>query len=252
MDPVDRYLDDLAGRLRVGPARARRLLAEAEDHLRDTAARHLAARDAAGADAGDEEAAQRRAVEEFGTARQVAAAANGPVAARVGPLAAGLAHLGATACLTVLAGTLLARLVAALTSTGAVFGLPGSYLPAHARAAHWVAAQPGTRDWHSAAAAENADDTLLLRGAFALVCLLVCLVALRVSRRRLSPPSDGTVPAIGLSAFGGAGVLLLVGGVTNFYTSVEWGRGLWLCDAAAALVAAGVHGVLLLRRLQAA
>ena len=250
MGPVDRYLDELARRLRVGPARATRLLTEAEEHLRDTAARHLADGDVV--DVAAVEAAEQRAVTEFGTARQVAAAANGSVVARVGPLAAGLAHLAATGFGVVLAGTVLARLVAALTSTDTVFGLPAGYLPAPSRAAHWLVAQPGARDWHTAAAAENADDTLLLRGAFALVCLLVCLVALRLSRHRVVPPSDGTIPAIGLTAFGGAGLLLLAGGLTDLYTGIEWGRGLWLCDAVAALVAAGVYGVFLLRRVEVA
>ncbi|MBW8751769.1 MAG: hypothetical protein JF565_10145 [Propionibacteriales bacterium] len=245
MDAIDSFLDELATRLRVGPTRARRFLAEAEEHLRDTAARE----EAAGAHADD---AQRRAVERFGTPRQVAAAANGPILSRVAPLVAGAAQLGAVGSAAVLAGTLLARLVALVTSTTSAYGPPHSYLPSHATVAHWLAVHPSARDWYAAAAAENADDSLVLRGGFALLCLVGSLVVLRVVRRRASAPVDGVVPAIGATAFGGAGVVLLAAAVTNSYTSVEWGRGLMFSDAAVALVAALAYGVVLLRRVQTA
>lgn len=245
MDHIDRYLDELAGRLRLGPARTRRFLAEVEDHLREASARE----EAAGA---DPELAARRAVERFGTPGEVAAAANGPVLARVGPLALGAAQLGAVGSAAVLAGTLLARLVALATSTTSAFGLPPGYLPSSTRASHWLAVQPGAADWHAAAASENADDTLLLRGGFAVACLVVSLVAVRVLGRRTSTRDDPVIPAIGTTAFLGAGVLLLAGGLTNSYTQVEWGQGLWFADAAAALLAGAAYAVLLLRRVRTA
>jgi len=245
MDTIDSFLDELATRLRVGPTRARRLLAEAEEHLRDTAARE----EAAGADPED---AQRRAVGRFGTARQVASAANGPILSRAVPLVAGAAQLAAVGSAAVLAGTLLARLVAVVTSTTSAFGPPRGYLPSHASVAHWLAVHPGAHDWHAAAAAENADDSLVLRGGFGLLCLVASLVVLRIARRRSGTPGDGVVPAIGATAFGGAGVVLLAGAITNSSTSLEWGRGLLFSDAAVALVVAAAYSVVLLRRVQTA
>jgi hypothetical protein len=243
MDAIDTYLDELAARLRIGPGRARRLLLEAEAHLREAAAREVAS-------GADPETAEQRALERFGTARQVATSANGSPTGQLGSLATGLVSLAVLGCVAVLVGTLLAWGVAALTSTAGVFGIPPGYQPPHARVAHWLAVQPGASDWHAAAAAENADDTLLLRGAFAVACLALCLVALRVVRRQVDAPPGGVVPAIGVTAFGGAGVVLLAGALTDSYTQLEWGRGLWLSDAVAALLAATVCAVALLRGLR--
>jgi hypothetical protein len=243
MDLIDRYLDELAGRLRVGPTRARRLLSEAEEHLRDTATREAAAGVA-------DPDAERIAIERFGSAREVARAANGPFATRVGPLALGAAQLGAVGSLTVLAGTLLARLVAAVTSTTATFGFPHDSVATASQVTHWLAVQPGAADWPAAAASENAADTLVLRGGAELLGLLVSLVALWVLRRGTTAPADGVVPAIGTTAFGGAAAFLLLAGLTDSRTPFEWGRGLLLCDAAVAVVAAAAYAVVLLRRVQ--
>ena len=64
-DAIDAYLDALAKTLNVGPARARRILAECGDHLREAAA----AREAEGASAAE---AARVVVERFGSPRDVA------------------------------------------------------------------------------------------------------------------------------------------------------------------------------------
>jgi len=243
MDRVEQYLDELAGRLRVGPAQARRLLAEAEEHLRE-------ATEAETATGLDQDDAQRRAIERFGSAREVAALSNGSLVWRFAGLAVGLARIGVVGSLAVLAGTLLARLAATATSTETVFGLPRGYLPGHAQVAHWLAVQPSAGDWHSAAAAENASDTLFLRGAAAVLCLTVSLVVLAVGRRSVRTPSPSLVAAVGATAFGGAGALLLGGALTNQYVGVEWGRGLLLCDATVALAVAAGYATVVLRRLQ--
>jgi hypothetical protein len=154
--------------------------------------------------------------------------------------------------LAVLAGTLLARLVAAVTSTATTFGFPHDSVASAGQVAHWLAVQPAARDWPAAAAAENAADTLVLRGGFAMLCLLVSLVALRLLRRRTSPPADGVVPAIGMTAFGGAAAFLLLAGLTDSRTPFEWGRGLLLSDASVAFVMAAAYAVVLLRRVHPA
>ncbi len=67
---IDSYLDELMAALRVEPRRARRILIETEDHLREAVRDHVAA--------GMSEAdAERLAIERFGTAREVAARFSG-------------------------------------------------------------------------------------------------------------------------------------------------------------------------------
>ncbi|HEX2895435.1 MAG TPA: permease prefix domain 1-containing protein, partial [Marmoricola sp.] len=193
MEQIERYLDELSTRLRIGPDRTRRFLAEAEEHLHEAVAQEVAA----GADA---EAAERRAIERFGTVREVSAAANGSLITRLESLALGGAYLGVAGSLAVLAGTLLARLVAVATSASTTFGPPPGFLPTRAQVDHWLALHPTAHSWYAAATSENADDTLLLRSAFALLGLVVSLVVLRVLRRRTSPPAGGVVPAIGMTA----------------------------------------------------
>lgn len=67
-DRIDEYLRALRARLRTGPERTERILAEAEDHLRESAA-------AAAAAAGlSPDAAQKAAISSFGSVRTVARA----------------------------------------------------------------------------------------------------------------------------------------------------------------------------------
>jgi uncharacterized membrane protein len=64
-DPIERYLDRLLSELRGSTPEVRRILSEAEEHLRD-ATSELAA---AGA---SEEEARRQAIKRFGDPREVA------------------------------------------------------------------------------------------------------------------------------------------------------------------------------------
>ena len=63
-DVVEEYLDQLYSRLRCAPRDARRILAEAEDHLRESVAEGLAA-------GMTESEAQQHAVSVFGSVRAV-------------------------------------------------------------------------------------------------------------------------------------------------------------------------------------
>ena len=74
-DPIADYLAELRAGLRTAPARTAEILAEAEDHLRESAA---AARQAGHL---SEAAAQRAAIEAFGPARQVTRAHRPPLTA---------------------------------------------------------------------------------------------------------------------------------------------------------------------------
>ena len=62
---LERYLDELQRWLWLPPARIRRVLAEAEDHLREAAAQYVAA-------GMEPYQAERRAVNDFGTVNRVA------------------------------------------------------------------------------------------------------------------------------------------------------------------------------------
>jgi hypothetical protein len=241
MTAVEQYLDELASRLRVAPVAARRLLAEVEDHLRDLVAAEEA-RDPAVADA------ESRALARFGTAREVARSANRGVAAAL--VEAG-ARLVAAGCAAVLLGTVAARLLAVVTSTRSVFGLPADVTPSPGRIAAWLHVQPGASDWRQAAALENADDALLLRGGAAVLGLLVALLVVRLLRGRGAGLRVGPVPdpvgRVGATAFGGAAALLVLAALGGGLGQLEWGRGQCWCDAAAAAVAAAAYGLPLLR-----
>ena len=195
MDAIDAYLDELARRLRLTPTAARRFLAEAEAHLNDLVDEGIAS-------GTDRTTAEAHAVARFGSSREVARSANG------GPLgvlrAAGLAtaQLGAAGFAAVIVGTLLAEVLARLTSTAWVFGPPRAWAPTSGQMSHWLRIHPGAGDWRSAAALENAADSLVLRAGLAVVGLAVCL-AVFLLLRRFSRLGGGVVPAVGLTAFAG-------------------------------------------------
>ncbi|MGI8613662.1 MAG: permease prefix domain 1-containing protein [Nocardioidaceae bacterium] len=242
-DLVERYLDDLTSRLRGSASHVRRVVAESEAHLRDAVEANLAA----GMDVEDAEGAALRS---FGTAAQVAVAVNradwstarGPVLwAGAGVLlrlaAAGMVVIGVSA------GA--ARLVAALTSTQTIFGLPSGVRMPAASCAHWLAVQPGATSCQQAATLEASGDLTLSLGLIGVLgVLLVGLIALlhRLSPERapVLPPVLG--PAIGAAVFGAAatGLAALAGSDAVLYAA--WGSGLWwtmsVCSLGAALVAA--------------
>ncbi len=229
MDAIDAYLDELARRLRLTPTAARRFLAEAEAHLNDLV-------DEAVASGTDRTTAEAHAIARFGSSRDVARSANG------GPLgifrAAGLAtaQLGAAGFAAVIAGTAVAEVLARITSTAWVFGPPRAWTPTSGQMSHWLRIHPGAGDWRSAAALENAADSLVLRAGLAVVGLAVCL-AVFLLLRRFSPLGGGVVPAVGLTAFTGAAVVLVSASAAGL-PWIDWGRGQSLCDAGVALAAA--------------
>lgn len=231
MDPIDGYLDELSHRLRLTPAATRRLLAETEAHLRD-AVEDRVARGATVADA------ETSALASFGTPRQVARAANGGPVELVGAGVLAGAQLVAVGSAAVIAGTVLAELLAKVTATGWVFGPRAGFAPSRAQVAHWLQLHPGARGWRAAAAAENASDSLVLRGSAAVLALLAGLAVLMILRRRFRRIGAGVVPAVGATAFGGAAVLLTVTAATGSVALADWGSGQAWCDAAVAAILA--------------
>jgi hypothetical protein len=242
VSPIDSYLADLGTQLRLRPEAADRFLAEVEDHLRAAASR------GASSDLGPDEA-ERAAVRRFGSAHEIAFAANGGVVGLAIRSAGSLARIGAVGSLTVLVGTLLARLAARLTSTEAVFGLPAGASPSRSSISHWLAVQPGAHDWRSAAALENADDSLVLRGGAMVMLLVGCAVVAFLASRRYAPIRSRSTLVVPALAFSLAAAGLLLGALVGARVG-DWGRGQALCDAFVALVVAAAYGANFTRRVR--
>lgn len=117
--PVEEYLRQLRASLRTRPGEASRILAEAEDHLRESVA--------AGRAAGLTEAeAAEAAISSFGTVRAVARAhqtPRGQAAAALGGLAMALWWLAGTVLSSVFAVGLI--MIVVVAATGPHAGPPG-------------------------------------------------------------------------------------------------------------------------------
>jgi len=230
MSVVDAYLADLGGRLRLREDAAARLLDEVEAHLREAV-------DHAVADGAPIGRAEHDAVRRFGSARQVAYEANGGWMGALSRWAAVTSRLGAVGCLTVLAGTILATLAAKATSAERVFGLPAAADPGARAISHWLAVQPRTTNWRLAAAWENADDSLVLRGGAALAGIVVCCAAVLLTSRRYRQPNPRWLSLAVAATFALAATMLFLTAATDS-ALLDWGRGQALADGLAASVAA--------------
>jgi hypothetical protein len=236
-DRIDAYLDDMIDRLEGTPAERRRMLNEAESHLRDSA-------DAFQRDGMDAGAAQSAAIAAFGDAPTIARVANHrrPVELMAAFIRAA-AQLAVYGFAAIGVATLLARTLAYATSTQWVYGAPAGYPFTAAQCAHWLAVQPGASTCSAAAAMESSDDSFLFILAAACIGLVIAgviLGAMRLSRRhRAGAPAHlprNVIAAVGATAFVGAGVALLGAGAVHGIDRVAWGQGLLYTDGAVALV----------------
>ncbi len=248
---IDAYLDDLLARLH-GPAdRVRRIVAEAEAHLRDAAD----ANEAAGMDPA---AAESAAVERFGSPAVVASAANRSLGAAsptqlvtaTGWLAAKLCAVGLVA--VGLSGPL-ATALAAIVGRGYVFGLPAGVSMPGSACAHWLAVQAGASGCAQAGMFENADDTLGLRVAAGVLGLLLTgglLLLRRIGRRPVDVLPRGFGATVGGTVFGCAAVVLFVLGLSDSVVALNFGQGQWYVDSLISLVVSVWFFAGLLRRLR--
>ncbi|GAB3614775.1 permease prefix domain 1-containing protein [Humibacter ginsengisoli] len=236
-DRIDGYLDDMLDRLEGTAAERRRMLSEAETHLRDSADSFMRG----GMDA---DAAQSAAIAAFGDAPMIASASNRRRPAEL--LAAfvrAAAQLGMYGFAAIGVAALLTRGLALVTSTQWVYGAPAGYRFTAAQCAHWLAVQPGATDCHVAAAMENSDDSFLFVLAAAIIGLIVAgviLGAMRLARRRpvraVARLPRSVVAAIGATAFLGAGVALVVAGAVGGIAGGVWGQGVLYTDGVVALI----------------
>lgn len=240
-DRIDAYLDDMLDRLEGTPAERRRMLSEAETHLRDSA-------DAYQRGGMDADAAQTAAIDAFGDAPTVARVANRRRPAElIAACVRAAAQLAVYGFAAIGLATLLARALALVTSTQWVYGAPAGYRFTAAQCAHWLAVQPGAGSCSTAAALESSDDSFLFILAAALIGLVIAgviLAAMRLARRR---PLRATarlprtvVTAIGATAFLGAGLALLATGAAHGVSRVALGQGVLYTDGVVALIFGGV------------
>ncbi len=203
-DLVEDYLDQLHARLRCAPRDARRILAEAEDHLREAVTDGLAA--------GLTEAeAQQQAVSGFGSVRAVVRAHDArlrrlPTVAVLRDVILAAWRLGAIALVAVGASGLVAGLMNAVFGRSFVGGAPGAVRYPAAACQRWLSLWPHAHSCAQAVMLENSSDAVTLRLA-AGVLGVAALAAYHLAGRRprdLLP--DSFTPTVAMTLFGAAGL----------------------------------------------
>lgn len=247
-DPIQQYLHQLRTSLRSRDAE--RIVAEAEDHLRETITAGLAA-------GLTEREAQEAAISSFGSVRAVVRAhvtrpgnliKGRTPAAILGDLimaawklgGIGLTAVGASGLVVALMNVTLGRAFTGQPPAGVTFP--------KASCAYWLAGWPGAHTCAQAAMLENSSDEVFLRifgGVFGLTVLGTYLTVRYIQRLRGFGPSEllaGYFPVLAVSVFGAGALGLALAQLTGF--TVDAGPGAYLSGA---IVAAGVavwYGVL--------
>jgi hypothetical protein len=241
---IERYLDALLVGLRGSPRTVRRVLAEAESHLRDAVA--------AGAD-GEE------AVRRFGEPRVVAAASNRfsgtpmPVVLRQLLLAACL--LSAIGCIAIGASGAISGAMDAAFGPKFVAGDLPSITYTSERCAEYRVLAPHEESCRSAAARHHTNEVETFRVAVGLMGILALGVWAFLRRRWLAGPATGALPAalvpgVGTSVFGVAALVLASQAMQSIGWHTTAGLGQWLSAAVVSAAVAGAFGLTLLRTLR--
>jgi hypothetical protein len=241
-DPVERYLDELADRLRSLPgSELRRVLGEADDHLRSSVAAFVES------GLGPDEAAAR-AIEQFGTAATVArqvrmqhpAGLAGLVIDAMRKLSlvvvAGLCAIGLSGWISVAIGTIFGKAFVAGDAPGVTYTAE--------RCADFRSFHPEAGSCASAATAHHFDEVVGYRQDLGVLGVLGAVALLVLVRRgvvarwlRTGPLPESTPPIVSAVLFGafaagltGLAVMSMAFGVTN-------GAGSLLSDGLVAAVA---------------
>jgi hypothetical protein len=251
--PIESYLDQLVGELSTQrPRELRRLLAEAEAHLRDDAA--LA--ETGGASRAE---AEQLAVDRFGSSRDLVSAEDGrhrmPLLAVFRQCLVSGLLLGGLGGLAVGVSGLIAAVIRGVAGSRALVDVvPGTVLSAQ-DCNRWHALDPAAQTCREAAVADWANETVFYRLALGIVGG-VCLLAYFWLRRRTSAPRHRdilpttVINTLAVSFFGAAAAWTLVLGLDAVRISSGHGAGQWLSATPVALAAAAVFGVRLLGELR--
>jgi hypothetical protein len=251
-DLIERYLDRLLARLRGSARDVRRILAEAEEHLRDATAEAMAT-------GMSEEEAQREAIARFGDPRTVARRFSArlspvPVWAVATEVARAATLLGAIALVAIGVSGLIAELFGQAFGARFVSGdLPGtSYTPE--RCAEFLEYFPRAGSCARAAELHHWGEVVQYRVAAGVLGLLVLGGYALWHLRRREPRYLGVLPdgfsatvATALYGVAAAGLLLQSLGGVVFAEGV--GDGQWLSGGIVALVMASVYGASLYRTI---
>jgi hypothetical protein len=246
-DVVEEYLDQLYTRLRCAPRDARRILAEAEDHLREAVTDGLAA-GLTQAEAGEQ------AVSSFGSVRAVVRAHDRrpgrlPSLAVLRDVAMAAWRLGAIGLVAVGASGLIAWVMNAAFGRSFVGGAPGAIRYPAADCRRWLGLWPHAHNCARALMLEHSSDAVTLRLA-AGVLGLAALAAYHLARRQprdLLP--DSFTPTVAMTLFGAAGLGLAVLATAHSPGVNTVGPGWYLSGALVALVMAVAYALQLNRTL---
>jgi hypothetical protein len=247
-EPIDQYLAQLRAGLRVPSREAELILAEAEDHLRETAAAGLAT-------GMTEREAQEAAISSFGSVHAVITAhaarpgnlVKGRTAAAVlGDLFLAAWKLGGIGLTAIGASGVVVALMNATLGRPFVGQAPAGVAFTKAQCGYWLAGWPGAHNCATAAMLEASSDAVILRagaGVFGLALLLAYALVRHVQRERGQGPAAllaGYFPALAACVFGAGGLGLVLAQLTGF--TVTAGPGSYLSGAIVALVLAVCYG----------
>ncbi len=240
-DPIDRYLHRLLAELRGRTGEPRRVVEEAEGHLRDAQAELVAG----GVEPGE---AAERAVRAFGDARLIARQFTDVRSATVvvKDLVGAAIVLSAVGLCAIALSGLLALGAGRAWGTTFVAGDAADVTYTTTRCADFAEYAPGATSCEAAAAAHHADEVVVYRTAMVVPGLALAVLAWR-RRRRLGPDGfaalpEGFVPIVGATVFGLAGAGLGVLGLGALSTGASHGAGQWLSGAVVSLAVAAAFG----------
>jgi hypothetical protein len=253
-DLIERYLDRLLSEVRGSAPELRRILSEAEEHLRDAASELMAA-------GASEDEAQRQAIERFGDPREVARRFSNwltpiPPVAVAAELMRAAVLLGAVALVAIGVSGALAELLGRVFGASFVAGdLPDiTYTPE--RCAEFLEYFPRAGSCEQAAALHHWGEVVEYRVAVGVLGLLVLGVYALWRRRGREAQYLGVLPD-GFSATVATGVYLVAAAVLGLL-SLEavvvaggTGNGQWLSGAIVAFGMAVVYGTSLYRTVLA-
>jgi hypothetical protein len=246
-DPIQAYLAQLRTNLRTRDAD--RILAEAEDHLQETASAGIAA-------GLTEREAQEAAISSFGSVRAVVRAhATRPrnlikgrtPAAVLGDLIMTTWKLGGLGLTAVGASGVVVALMNVTLGRGFTGQPPPGVTFPKASCAYWMAGWPGAHTCAQAAMLENSSDEVILRifgGVFGLAVLGTYLTVRYIQRLHGFGPGEllaGYFPLLAASVFGAGALGLAAAQLTGF--TVDAGPGAYLSGAIVAAAVAVWYGV---------